>query len=650
MCGIVGFINKEGKSKENTKDIKGMIDIQRHRGPDDNGIYGIYSDRFMKYNTSTVENVEEGVKGFFGFSRLSILDLSSAGHQPMKSANGRVLIVFNGEVYNAFDYKDELEKKGYLFNSGTDTEVILNLYLEYGFRETVSKLNGMFAIAIYDLDKKKLFLARDRIGIKPLYIYKNNDIFAFASEIKSFLNHRDIKIELDVLGMQECFVFGSNYKRTLIKDVVPVQPGEILELGEDNVVKYDRFFELDHYIRPNKTNETLESIKKKTEIVLKKCVQRQMISDVKLGCQLSGGIDSSLISYIASTLGDNHLNDSVAVVFDQQHQEYSEEKYIDFVSEQLNLDLHKCTLDEEYYLKNLQRSIWHLDTIPAYYNELGILLLSEEARKHVTVLLSGEGADELLAGYTRIAYSSLVKKVSHVHMILPSKVKRKIWKGRQCGVDNYIVFKEAVPLDICQRVIEGYNDETVSSDRIDIIEKMQGDYFDKQIKYEMSVRLQGLLNRQDKTTMANSIENRVPFLDNEMVDWSFTIPKKYLIHNRGKDWIKKIGGTHIQGKYVLKEICKEQFGENFAYRDKGGFGIPCRDYLKNKKMKKFCTESIIPKMKSRGVLNAEIVGQWYENIEMITPEEENALWRALTLEMWAELFIDRAPMELEKEW
>jgi len=303
-------------------------------------------------------------------------------------------------------------------------------------------------------------------------------------------------------------------------------------------VKQHRWFDVNNYKRL-KSNKSLEDICNLAERKIDKCVKRQMVSDVKIGMQLSGGIDSSLVSYYASCNGKNHLKDSIAIVFDDKYGAINEEKYIDAVSKKVNLNVHKAVLNREFYISNLEYINWYLDTIPAYYNELGIYLLSGEARKHVTVLLSGEGADELFAGYSRIAFANLFGLTNKLTKYIPALKRRKIWKGREGYTFNdLVVFNEAVPISICSSVFNDYEDDAVSKDRMDQMKSLTGTYLDRQIKYELIIRLQGLLNRQDKSTMANSIENRVPLLDNEMIEFAFSIPGRYLVKYRIKDLIK----------------------------------------------------------------------------------------------------------------
>ncbi len=640
MCAISGIIIKNEKCEKDTRSILNMVNSQSHRGPDDCGICGISlggKKSIVEYSTEYPEDCKQDTRIVLGHNRLSILDLSPLGHQPMISSDGTVVIVYNGEVYNAFEERKELEKKGVKFRSNTDTEIILELYREYGIDEMLKRLNGMFAFGIYDLNSGKAYLARDRFGIKPIYYFEDDEMLLFASEVKAITKSGKINVAIDIEGFQETFAFGMSYQKTIIEGIHPLQAGCYLEWDKKSTKLY-RFYDINEYKKVEKTG--IDVVKRKGKEVLRKSVESQMISDVCVGCQLSGGVDSSLVSYFAVNNNKTQMRDSIAITFDDEYGQLNEEKYIDYVSEQLRLKCHKQKMDGDFYIRNLEKINWHLDNIPAYYNELGILLLSKEAKKYVTVLLSGEGADELFAGYTRMAYSKIVKMASIVHRVIPKTIKAKIWKGRSGNrYVDYVVFKEAVPLELCEKVLKEYDDERISRDRIQFAEGLKGSSLDIQRKYEMSIRLQGLLNRQDKSTMANSIENRVPVLDNNVVDWAFSLKKSSIIKVRVMDLLKRTG-TRIQGKYVLKSICSDIFGKEFSYRDKGGFGIPCRDYMKKPIFLHYVEESILPCMKERGLINYQYIEKWMHNLDKISALEENALWRAINLEILCQLLVD----------
>ena len=341
----------------------------------------------------------EIMKAVLGFNRLSILDLSVNGHQPMASPDEKVLLTMNGEIYNAFDYKKELTDWGYRFKSTTDTEIVLALYLKYGFRGMIDRLNGMFAIVIADLREGRLYIVRDRFGIKPMYYHSSPDILAFSSELKSFRYLENFKFQLDESQLSEFMIFRNNVKGTLFKGIHSLEPGHFLSFSHDEGLKKERYFNINDYSRNNKLETNLDSTGKELEQCLGISVNSQLMSDVKLGCQLSGGVDSSLVTWLANKNSDKGQFESVSIVFDDPR--FSEEKYIDQVAEQLKIDAHKFDLSPSYYLRNIEKATWNFEAPINHPNTIGIYLLSQRAKEYVTVLLSGEGADEVFGGYSR---------------------------------------------------------------------------------------------------------------------------------------------------------------------------------------------------------------------------------------------------------
>jgi len=334
----------------------------------------------------------------------------------MHNKEAGVVFMLNGEIYNAFQYRAELEGAGFKFKSETDTEIALNLYLHYGLDGMLKRLNGMFAIAIYDNRSKNTILIRDRFGVKPLYVLNSDEVFAFSSEIKSFKALPNFEFQLDKTHFNEFLFFRNVINRTLYGNITNLGPGTYLVLNYKNqqsVVKYFDIAEMNvDSIEQTGNLSALES-------VVKKAVQSQMLSDVKLGCQLSGGVDSSLVSYYAS----KHLNrgslETISII--PQAKGFSEEEYIDIVKDQLRLKAHKYPLNADYYFHTLEKAIWHFEHPINHPNTIGIYLLSEQAKKHVTVLLSGEGADEIFGGYSRfVSFGTLSGRIK----MLASRAKK----------------------------------------------------------------------------------------------------------------------------------------------------------------------------------------------------------------------------------
>ena len=353
-------------------------------------------------------------EGMLGFNRLSILDLSSNGHQPMASPDQKVLLTLNGEIYNAFDFKEELIQWGFHFKSTSDTEVVLALYLKYGIDGLLARLNGMFAIVIADLGRNTFYIARDRFGIKPMYYISTEETFAFSSELKSFRYIDNFKFSLFEEQLDEYLLFRNNLNGTLFRGIQSLTPGHYISFRHNNSLVIKRYFDLNNYSRSPEVSGDIGYYGKRLEEWLSKSVQSQLMSDVKLGCQLSGGIDSSLVTWLANRNSDKGNFEAVSIIFNDQR--FSEEKYINKVSENLRIPSHKFLLDSEYYLENIERVAWHLEAPINHPNTVAIYKLSQRAKDYVTVLLSGEGADEVFGGYSRfydISYPFRSRKFLH---------------------------------------------------------------------------------------------------------------------------------------------------------------------------------------------------------------------------------------------
>jgi asparagine synthase (glutamine-hydrolysing) len=630
MCGFTGYINFNGKKETGNQVIRQMLSIQKHRGPDDSGIVAINTKDRTFENVSISGDVNFNIPAdlIFGFNRLSILDLSPMGHQPMVSPNEKAILMMNGEIYNAFDFKPALEQKGYTFKSTSDTEVVLHLYAEYGMQKMISMLNGMFAIAIYDLELDTLFLARDRFGIKPLYILQEEGRLAFGSEIKSFKALPGFRFEPDFSRLDEFLLFRNVINDTLFKNIVNCLPGTYLSVKEGKIQSHT-YYELD-----SEGTKTIpdKDAQDQLEKALQKSVDSQMISDVKLGCQLSGGVDSSLVSYYASeSLNEGNL-ETISIIFKDQR--FSEEKYIDRVAGQLDLKAHKYEMDANYYFEVLEKAIWHFEHPLNHPNTIGIYLLSQEAKRHVTVLLSGEGADECLAGYSRFIRAL---QFPYFRREFLGGLKRNAkhaaeYLGYFLNPEKRMVMETAFgSLATAHSLKPDFKLGSAIKDRVKTLKKLKGNTNLKQRKYELLTYLPDLLMRQDKMSMAHCIENRVPFLDNDMVSTSLNIPGDLLIakHN-GKD----------ENKVLLKDICASKFGEDFAYRDKMGFGIPLREFFSSEAFKQKWDSKIAPGIQKRGLFEIKELNSWISNIATASPDQMDAIWLMLGFELWAQYYLD----------
>lgn len=602
MCGIVGMIGTKNRKIENSSKIFEMMDAQIHRGPNDSG--AVTFDYAENVGHTLFERENRLCDGVLGFNRLSILDTSAAGHQPMFSPNQDVILIFNGEIYNAFELKNIYSL--YSFKSKTDTEVILALYLKYGFAKTIGMLNGMFSICLVDLRINKVFLVRDRFGIKPLYWTYQNNILYFASEYKSFLD-LDLSFHLDAMAVSEYFNFRSCISRTMAKEVHQITPGTYLCVSENEVSSY-KYFDINQY-REKHILLSKDELEDKLEFLLTQAVQRQLISDVPLGCQLSGGIDSSLISALVKLEVGNSV-DSISILFDDIR--FTEKPWIDYVGKMLQLNQHNITFGNDVdFISLMEKCVWHEEGVLTHPNSLGIYLLSESARKYVTVLLSGEGADECFAGYTRFALGD----------------------GQTNSYNDWIRRTTTIPSDLRKAIFPDIQDDFIECERIDLIKGLSGSFFDKKRKYEFMTYLPELLIRQDKMSMANSIENRVPFLDNDLVEFAFSLSEDQLIkENSGK----------IITKYPLKKLSEKRFGDDFTYRKKMGFSVPIQNFIKNNEFEQYFRNIIVPGVKKHAIFNSDVLVRLYENIsiEHYDYNEVECFWRTLTAEVWCQKFLD----------
>jgi asparagine synthase (glutamine-hydrolysing) len=640
MCGIVGIYNLEG-SPVDPQALCRMTDIQRHRGPDDQGMRLFSLRQPLPASLELEESYlsEREFEGGVGFNRLSILDLSEKGHQPMLNEDGSVFIIFNGEIYNAFEFRPELEAAGFRFRSNTDTEIILYLYEHYGFGGMLERLNGMFAICIVDLNRREMRLARDRMGIKPLYWYEHEGVFLFSSEVKSFLCHPAFKAELEEDRIDEYLIF--RYcagDRFLMKGVRQLEPGHWIKLTPEG---YEQGA---YWTVPDRTSERADlSFNAASDLLeekLQRSVKSQLLSDVKVGCQLSGGIDSSLVSLFATMYGGADM-DAFSIIFDDQ--EFSEEGWIDTAASRARVHAHKHRLDGDYFLDNLARATWHMDQPVGTPNSIGIFRLAEKARPLITVFLSGEGADELFGGYTRFFYAMLFPHLALTMPVLSRlpRVGRKFGEKfggmKRSDKVGWFINQSAFqsPADVLGIRPEARFDAAYDLRR-SIFEEGRGDHLSNCLKYEMRTYMVDLLIRQDKMTMAHSMENRVPFLDNELVSFVRSLPPQYLVKMS-----PKLGQVRMRNtKILLKKLAAKYFDHDFVYRRKSGFGLPLKSYFARPRFKEMMEDVLLPGMRHRGIIKADVVERLWRNPRGEGNDMIETLWICVAFEMWAQQYLD----------
>ena len=526
MCGIAGQLNLNKELKHNLI----INNSLSHRGP------------HQKSSIRLRKNL------IFYHTRLKIIDLSNNSNQPMSSENSRFTIIYNGELYNFKEIKNELEKKGYFFNSNGDTEVFLKGFIEYGIN-FFKKINGIFAVSIYDKKLNCIYFARDFIGVKPLYYTFDNDSFSFSSELKTLVKIQKSKCKLNKKILNE-FLFYKYItgKETLVENIFKFDPGKIYKLDLNK--KFIKLKNMKYYsFKEKKNSDNLDDSIKRFNDLFTKSINLQLQSDANLGIQLSGGIDSTLITEFATKQKKiKHLFFSYFKNFKKD-----EFKYAQKVSNKLNLKFKKIQHTKKFFNSNFKNSIYYLDEPLNHPHSVAIYQISKIAKKNVSVLLTGEGADELFFGYER--YKKILRKDLNKFDL----IKNGAFLRSKLDLELYNKFSS-----------ERYGDPHLN--RLKLLEKIQVKNKIKRFQvFETQSHLQSLLLRSDKMMMANSIEARVPFLDKEIYDYTLNL----------SDDLKK----NYNQKLILKKILLNKgYSTQFVNRKKIGYIIPLNDWIKKKKI------------------------------------------------------------------
>ena len=547
MCGFVGFCDD---SKNKKKIIRDMADIIKHRGPDSDGYY-----------------VDNNIA--LGFRRLSIIDLDK-GSQPIFNEDKDKVIVFNGEIYNYKEIREELKSKGHKFSTNTDTEVILHGYEEYK-EDILNKLRGMFSFVIYDIKEKSLFGARDFYGIKPFYYYYDNENFLFGSEIKSFLGNPNFKKELNKDMLSQYLTFQCSIgEDTFFKNTYKLLPGHYF-IYKDKELEIKKYYEVK--LEPN-DDKSLEEWVSGIREVIDNSVLAHKVSDVEVGSFLSSGVDSSLIAKLSS------VDKTFTVGYDNK--KYSEIDYAKEFSDKINVSNVSKKISKEEYFKEFSNVQYYMDEPLADASAVMLYFLSKTASKHVKVCLSGEGADEIFGGYNiyhepysvswynKIPY--FIRKCIGI-LVYPFRnytgfnfLYRRSKKIEDRYIGNAFIFE---PNDAKKIVNFNYGNKTYKDftksyyDKVsdlDVVTKMQYIDFNFWLIYD-------ILLKADKMSMANSLEVRVPYLDRKVIEYASKLPSKY-----------KIVGNET--KYAFRKVAKEELADKVADKKKLGFPVPIREWLK----------------------------------------------------------------------
>jgi asparagine synthase (glutamine-hydrolysing) len=633
MCGIAGAVSA-GTTAISREVMDRMVSSLNHRGPDDRGVHYISGS-----------NVQVAL----GHTRLSIIDLSQAGHQPMSNEDSTVWITFNGEIYNYREIRDIL--KGHRFASHTDTEVIIHGYEEYG-EGIFNRLNGMFALALWDCTKQRLYLARDRYGKKPLYFWHQGSTFVFASELKSLVRHPEVPREIDPKGLSRYLLY--EYvpaPHCIYKGIRKLLPGHFLCFG-NGVSSAKKYWSID--FTAQKVPEDDQAVQETLIRKLRESIARRLMSDVPLGVFLSGGIDSSAIVALMSGLMPAEKIKTFSIGFAEKS--FDESGYARQVAKLFGTDHHEQTLTPRTMIDILPEVWSFLDEPFADASVIPTYLLSQFTRQSVTVALGGDGGDELFAGYDpflahrlawiydwmpHLIHSRLVEPlaeklpVSTGNMSLdfrikqflkgipyPVPIRNQVWLGS--------FSKEEQPQIFRKDFLSSLNGFDLYQDIYDSCREMRFRDQTEEIIYLYSrfYLADDILTKVDRASMATSLEVRAPFLDVEFAEFVNSLPSRYKLHGYAR-------------KYLLKKGLEKILPRDILYRKKKGFGIPLSEWLKND-LRNLVLEVFSPeRIRRAGIFNPPAIEAMVDQHLKGKKDNRKQIWTLLMFEMWQENHLEK---------
>ena len=641
MCGIVGIWEygaSEGRIELPL--VEAMRDTMPHRGPDDAGAH-----------------IFDNGKGGFGFRRLSIIDLSAAGHQPMRGCENRnVWLVFNGEIYNHAELRPELEKRGHVYVSKTDSETIIHLYEERGI-DFVHEIEGDFGIALWDEQREELSLYRDRMGVKPLYYYIKDGRIIFASEIKAILAHPDVERDVDEKALSDYLTFLTTpAPQTLFKDIQKLSAGHRLTINRNGDTKIDQYWDsLPPIVIPNRTEaEHIDEILR----LLRSSIKKRMMSDVPFGVFLSGGVDSSANVALMSELMDRPV-DTFTVGF-HDHEYLNELEQARRIAELYKTNHHEVIIGDQEFNAFLPELVFHQDEpiadpvcVPLYY-------VSKLARDSgTTVVQVGEGADEIFSGYANYvrnlrlyenfwryaertpqfarravgrSAAAVFKNASQGRII--TELARRLETGEPMFWGGAVAFddslKPRVLSDRMRASLNGHSSLAPVERYLKHIERERpdSDYLSRMTYLELKLRLpELLLMRVDKITMATSIEARVPFLDHHLVEYAMSLPGNLKVNGK-------------TGKHILKRALESILPHDLLYAKKRGFGAPIREWFRTEIGETYSDALMNSPIWKRDYFDRDFVAQMLAEHRSGRTDWSFHLWALLNLSLWYEHWID----------
>ena len=629
MCGIAGFFSADRVVNRDL--IRSMTDRIAHRGPDGSGYF---CDDFVA----------------LGHRRLSIIDVAG-GHQPMGNEDGRLQIIYNGEIFNHADLRPDLESAGHHYETRCDTETIVHAFEQYG-EDCVTRFRGMFSFAIWDKQRRTLFCARDRLGIKPFYYWTDGTTFVFGSEIKALLVHPIVRAAFDEEGLSEYLAFGYlSGERTMFKGIRKLMPGHTLKVeltaGRQLAMSRKQYWDVPTPVAISGKDDQawIEECRRRVE----ETVRMRLMSDVPLGMFLSGGIDSSTIAAIMKRLAPEQKIKTFSVGYAEA--EYSELGFARELATEINTDHHEVTVGMDEFFNHLPKLVWHEDEPIVWPSSVSLYFVSKLASEEVKVVLTGEGADELFGGYGRYQYYAMNERYAGAYgmvpeflrkpirqliassSLLPADLRRKAqhtFVGRELNFESLFLdnFYSAFP-EVEQRGLTKHDQPAgrAYSEYMHYRGKREGaDALTKLLYADQKTYLVELLMKQDQMSMACSIESRVPFLDHPLVEFAAQVPANLKIRE-GK------------GKYILRKAVEDLLPQGTLTRKKMGFPTPIKNWLLDARANALYDKLV----ESDGLIaNYLDIGRVKSLIEQHRNHKIDAtdrVWRLLNLQLWGEIFL-----------
>jgi asparagine synthase (glutamine-hydrolysing) len=629
MCGISGIFHPDRSQRVNSETLLLMNAQIVHRGPDDDGYF-----------------VEENVG--LAMRRLSIIDVRT-GHQPISNEDQRIWIVFNGEIYNHQELRKDLESRGHRYRTKSDTETIVHLYEEYG-EECVKFLRGMFAFAIWDRPKRRLFIARDRLGIKPLYYSYDGKTLLLGSEIKVLLAYPGMKPEVNPGTLSEYLAFGYiSGEQSMYAGIKKLLPGHTLSLDESGALGISQYWDLD--VTVDDGSRPAEYYVGCYREMLEQCVSSHLMSDVPLGVFLSGGLDSSAVAALTTKIRTEPI-ETFAVGYGEEA--FSELPYARTVAAHLKSKHHEVSVSREQFFQTLPRLIWHEDEPVVWPSSVALYFVARLARERVTVVLTGEGSDETLGGYTRYPWTLMNSRMDSVYRRLtPAALRGLVRKGINGGplsaamkrklehtflvrdgaswpsfyFDNfYSAFSTAEQDEVLTPEAKLMAGEAYAGS-MKYWDVSSGDLLHRLLYTDIKTYLVELLMKQDQMSMAASIESRVPFLDHVLVEFTASIPSKY--STKG-----------MAGKNILKAAVSDLLPDSIIHRKKMGFPTPWAYWLAGPQLDDLERLLLEPRTLERKLFREEAVKRLFSEHRAGSRDHGNRIWRLLNLELWLRICIE----------